>query len=170
VKIRDAIGRKWQCSTIQVDFNLPERFELEYVDAEGAKQRPIMIHRAIFGSLERFFGIVTENFAGDFPLWLAPVQCQILPVTDEVLDHCYDVAQRMKERGLRAEVVTGAGLGKLIRNAETKKVPVMAVVGKQEAADGTLSVRTRSKGELGAIPEGELLDSMEACVASKAVM
>jgi len=170
VKIKDAIGRKWQCSTIQLDFNLPERFDLEYTDSEGKKQRPIMIHRAIFGSVERFFGILIENSAGDFPLWIAPEQVRILPITDTFLDHCHKVRDKLKDAGFRVSVVTGAGLGKLIRNAELEKIPVMAVVGKQEFGEGTLNVRTRSKGELGALTLDSLMEQLSAAVADKSVM
>jgi len=170
VKIKDAIGRKWQCSTIQLDFNLPERFDLEYTDSEGKKQRPIMIHRAIFGSVERFFGILIENSAGDFPLWIAPEQVRILPITDTFLDHCHKVRDKLKDAGFRVSVVKGAGLGKLIRNAELEKIPVMAVVGKQEFGEGTLNVRTRSKGELGALTLDSLMEQLSAAVADKSVM
>jgi len=150
IKIRDAIGRTWQCSTIQCDFNLPERFELEYVDAEGQRQRPIMVHRAIFGSIERFFGILTENTAGDFPYWLAPVQLRLLPVVSEAEAFCEEVVARAKKAGLRAELDrSGERLGKLIRNAEMQRVPVMAVVGKSEVASGKLALRTRYGGGLG---------------------
>jgi len=170
VKIKDAIGRKWQCSTVQLDFNLPERFGLEYTDSEGEKRAPIMIHRAIFGSVERFFGIVTESSAGDFPLWIAPEQVQILPVTDELLDHCHAVRDTLKAAGFRASVVTGAGLGKLIRNAELRKIPVMAVVGKAEFENGTLNVRTRAQGELGELSLEALMGRMAAAVAEKSVL
>jgi len=170
VKIKDAIGRKWQCSTIQVDFNLPDRFDIEYTDSEGKKQRPIMVHRAIFGSVERFFGILIENSAGDFPLWIAPEQVRILPITDTLLDHCYMVRDKLKAAGFRASVVTGAGLGRLIRNAELQKIPVMAVVGNQEVENGTLNVRTRSKGELGALTLDSLMEQLSAAVANKSMI
>merc|ERR1712232_1277705 len=117
LKIRDAIGRSWQCSTVQCDFNLPQRFELEYVSAEGTREQPIMVHRAIFGSVERFFGILIENTSGDFPLWMSPVQAKLLPVTDAVQDYCYDVAKQAKAMGLRVEIDRGKErLGKQIRN------------------------------------------------------
>ncbi|NJM58316.1 MAG: threonine--tRNA ligase, partial [Synechococcales cyanobacterium RU_4_20] len=129
IKIRDAIGRLWQCSTIQVDFNLPERFGMEYVAADGSRQRPIMIHRAIFGSLERFFGILIENYAGDFPLWLAPIQLRLLPVSDEQRDYTQQIAQQVQQAGYRVEVDrSGDRLGKQIRNAELAKIPVVAIV------------------------------------------
>uniref|UniRef100_A0A453PF94 threonine--tRNA ligase n=1 Tax=Aegilops tauschii subsp. strangulata TaxID=200361 RepID=A0A453PF94_AEGTS len=141
LKIEDALGRKWQCSTVQVDFNLPERFDITYVDSHTEKKRPIMIHRAILGSLERFFGILIENYAGDFPLWLAPTQARILPVTNNELQYCNEVASELKSRGIRAEVCHGERLPKLIRNAETQKVPLMAVVGPKEVEARTLTIR-----------------------------
>ena len=150
-KILDAIGRKWQCSTIQVDFNLPERFDLEYVGKDNVRDRPIMIHRAIFGSLERFYGILVENYAGEFPLWIAPVQARLLPVTDEAMDYANEVANKMKAAGLRAEVVGGERLGKLVRNAEKDKIPVMGIIGMSEVENNQVSIRTRAAGELGPI-------------------
>ncbi len=152
LKIEDAIGRMWQCSTIQLDFNLPERFDLEYVAADGSRQRPIMIHRAIFGSLERFFGIMTENYAGDFPFWLAPEQIRLLPVTDEVSGYAESVAAALKAAGVRASVDhSGDRLGKLIRNGEQMKIPVLGVIGAKEAEGGTISLRSRREGDLGSI-------------------
>ena len=152
LKIEDAIGRMWQCSTIQLDFNLPERFDLEYVAADGSRQRPIMIHRAIFGSLERFFGIMTENYAGDFPFWLAPAQIRLLPVTDEVTGYAESVAAALKAAGVRASVDhSGDRLGKLIRNGEQMKIPVLGVIGAKEAEGGTISLRSRREGDLGSI-------------------
>ncbi|KAA8498025.1 Threonine--tRNA ligase, chloroplastic/mitochondrial 2 [Porphyridium purpureum] len=162
IKIRDAIGRLWQCSTVQCDFNLPERFELEYVDGSNERLRPIMVHRAIFGSIERFFGILVESYAGDFPLWLAPVQLRLLPVVSDVLDYCYDIKARASKRGIRVEVdITGDRIGKLVRNAELEKIPLAAVVGKTEMEEGTLSVRARKVGDLGgAEPADVVLDKI----------
>jgi len=165
IKIRDAIGRLWQCSTIQVDFNLPQRFRLEYVAADGSRQVPIMIHRAIFGSLERFFGILIENYAGDFPLWLAPVQLRFLPVGEQYLHYAQEIAQNWQKMGLRVEVDTsGERLGKLIRNGETAKIPVMAIVGAKEMETQTLSVRTRQAGDLGALPVREVEERLQRAV------
>jgi len=165
IKIRDAIGRLWQCSTIQVDFNLPHRFGLEYVAADGSRQVPIMIHRAIFGSLERFFGILIENYAGDFPLWLAPVQLRFLPVGEQYLHYAQEIAQNWQKMGLRVEVDTsGERLGKLIRNGETAKIPVMAIVGAKEMETQTLSVRTRQAGDLGALPVREVEERLQRAV------
>ncbi len=158
LKIEDAIGRLWQCSTIQLDFNLPERFDLEYVAADGSRQRPIMIHRAIFGSLERFFGIMTENYAGDFPFWLAPEQIRLLPVTDEVLPYAESLHRQLVQQGVRASIDrSGERLGKLIRNGEQMKIPVLAVIGAKEAETQTISLRSRRDGDLGALPLAELI-------------
>ncbi|NJO79287.1 MAG: threonine--tRNA ligase [Cyanobacteria bacterium RM1_2_2] len=168
IKIKDAIGRLWQCSTIQVDFNLPERFDMDYVAADGSRQRPIMIHRAIFGSLERFFGILIENYAGDFPLWLAPVQVRLLPVSDEQRDHATAIALQLKQFGYRVEVDhSGERLGKQIRTAELEKIPVVAVVGKREVVNQTLSVRTRQSGELGSLTLLELQEKMQQVIMSR---
>ncbi len=158
LKIEDAIGRLWQCSTIQLDFNLPERFNLDYVAADGSRQRPIMIHRAIFGSLERFFGIMTENYAGDFPFWLAPEQIRLLPVTDEVLPYAESLQQQLVQQGVRATIDrSGDRLGKLIRNGEQMKIPVLGVIGAKEAETGAISLRSRRDGDLGALPLATLV-------------
>jgi threonyl-tRNA synthetase len=164
VKIRDAIGRQWQCSTVQCDFNLPERFGLEYVSAEGDRKQPIMVHRAIFGSLERFFGILIENCAGDFPLWLAPTQLKLLPVTDAVFDYCKEVAKKAAKAGVRVEVDRGSErLAKQIRNAEQQRVPVMAVIGMKEMESGELAVRSRKLGDLGSYSVEDLLAELSQC-------
>ncbi|CAI5980690.1 unnamed protein product, partial [Closterium sp. NIES-65] len=170
VKIMDAIGRKWQCSTIQVDFNLPHRFNMVYADADGTRRPPIMIHRAIFGSLERFFGILIENYAGDFPLWFAPTQLRLLPVTDSEVPFCKEVVATLLERGIRAEVASGERLGKLIRNAETQKIPVMAVVGPREVESRSLNVRTRKGAELGVLSVDQVARKIEEAVANKVTM
>ncbi|KAL5987989.1 hypothetical protein ACLOJK_035752 [Asimina triloba] len=149
LKIEDALGRKWQCSTVQVDFNLPQRFDITFVDSNSEKKRPIMIHRAVLGSLERFFGVLIEHYAGDFPTWISPIQARVLPVTDAQLDYCNDVVRRLKANGIRAEVCHGERLPKLIRTAEKQKVPLMAVVGPKEAENQTVTVRSRFGGELG---------------------
>ena len=164
LKIKDAIGRTWQCSTIQCDFNLPERFDLEYVSAEGIRERPIMVHRAIFGSIERFFGILIENTAGDFPFWLAPVQMKLLPVTDAAYDYCKKVAAKANRLGLRVEVDRGnERLGKQIRNAEQSRIPIMSVVGVKEMEEGTLAVRSRKLGDLGSFAVDDLLAELKRC-------
>ena len=167
IKILDAIGRKWQCSTVQLDFNLPERFDLAYIDKENAKQRPIMIHRAIFGSLERFFGILTENYAGAFPLWVAPTQVRLLPVTDAVDDYVQETARKLRAAGIRCDVQSQERLAKLVRNAEKAKIPVMCVVGEQEAKDGTLAVRTYADGDQGVLSVDDVLSRISAANAGK---
>lgn len=168
LKIQDAIGRMWQCSTIQVDFNLPERFGMEYVAADGSRQRPIMIHRAIFGSLERFFGILIENYAGDFPLWLAPVQIRLLPVSDEQRDYAEKIATELKQAGYRVEVdQSGERLGKQIRTSELEKIPVVAIIGKREVENQTLSIRSRHTGDLGLMNLSDLQEKLQAAIISK---
>lgn len=150
---QDALEREWQLGTVQVDYNLPERFDLEYTAVDGSRQRPVMIHRAPFGSLERLIGILIEEYAGDFPLWLAPTQVRLLAVSDEFKDYAQTVAKQLQSLGLRAEVDnSGERLGKMIRNAEKQKIPVMAVIGAKELEANGLSIRTRASGELGLLP------------------
>ncbi len=164
---RDALDREWQLGTVQVDYNLPERFELEYVAEDGSRQRPVMIHRAPFGSLERLIGILIEEYAGDFPLWLAPEQIRLLPVTDEQLGYAQQIATQMVAQGIRATVDTsGDRLGKLIRNGEKGKIPVMAVVGAKEQEAQALNIRTRAAGELGSLPVAEVMDRLVAAIAN----
>ena len=149
---QDALEREWQLGTVQVDYNLPERFDLEYVAEDGSRQRPVMIHRAPFGSLERLIGILIEEYAGDFPLWLAPVQVRLFPVNEDVLDFANSVVTKMQAIGVRAELDTsGDRLGKMIRNGEVQKVPIMAVVGTKEVESHSLSIRTRQTGDLGSL-------------------
>ncbi|CAA9568889.1 Threonyl-tRNA synthetase [uncultured Synechococcales cyanobacterium] len=162
---QDALEREWQLGTVQVDYNLPERFNLEYVAEDGTRKRPVMIHRAPFGSVERLIGILIEEYAGDFPLWLAPLQARLLPVSDEQLAFAQQVNQQMLAQGLRVELDTsGDRLGKQIRNAEKEKIPVMAVIGAKEVESNSLSIRTRASGELGAIPVPEVIEKMEAAI------
>lgn len=168
LKIRDAIGRLWQCSTIQVDFNLPERFKMEYVAADGTRQRPIMIHRAIFGSLERFFGILIENYAGDFPLWLAPVQIRLLVVSDAQRPYALEVLEQLQQQGFRAEIdQTGERLGKQIRQSALEKIPVVAVVGQKEVEAQTLNIRTRHSEEQELLKLPELCEKMQTAIDAK---
>lgn len=162
---QDALEREWQLGTVQVDYNLPERFELEYVAEDGNRKRPVMIHRAPFGSLERLIGILIEEYAGDFPLWLAPVQIRLLPVSDTQLDYAKEVTAKMQLLGIRAETDTsGERLGKMIRNAETAKIPVMAVVGAKEMESNSLSIRTRATGDLGVISAEEVVAKLETAI------
>ena len=165
---RDALDREWQLGTVQVDYNLPERFDLEYVAEDGSRQRPVMIHRAPFGSLERLIGILIEEYAGDFPLWLAPVQLRLLPVTEEQLGFAQQVAEQFLAQGVRVEVdSSGDRLGKMVRNAEKAKIPIMAVVGAKELEDNALSLRTRAQGELGALPVSEVLDRVTDAITHR---
>ncbi len=169
IKIEDAIGRLWQCSTIQLDFNLPERFDLEYVAADGSRQRPIMIHRAIFGSLERFFAIMVENYAGDFPFWLAPEQIRLLPVSDGALEFAADLQSKLRAAGVRSSLDrSGERLGKLIRQGEQQKIPLLAVIGAKEAEGGSVSLRSRRDGDLGTVAVAELLSAAAAANQQRA--
>ncbi|HEY9688828.1 MAG TPA: threonine--tRNA ligase, partial [Coleofasciculaceae cyanobacterium] len=149
---QDALEREWQLGTVQVDYNLPERFDLEYVAADGSRQRPVMIHRAPFGSIERLVGILIEEYAGDFPFWLAPEQIRLLPVGDNFRDYADQVVTQLQLAGIRATVdQSGDRLGKIVRNAEKEKIPVMAVVGEKELETNSLSLRTRAQGDLGSL-------------------
>jgi len=149
VDVRDAIGRAWQLSTIQLDFNLPERFDLEYVAADGERKRPVMIHRALMGSIERFFGVLIEHYAGNFPAWLAPVQARILPVAEAHSDYAHDVAARLREAGFRVEIDEATDpLGKRVRNGKVLKIPYVLVVGDDDVANDTVGVNARGVKEV----------------------
>jgi threonyl-tRNA synthetase len=151
LKIKDALGREWQTSTIQFDFNLPERFDMTYVGADGQRHRPYMVHRALLGSLERFFGVLIEHYAGAFPTWLAPEQARVLPIGDDFLDYARDVVTRLRNAGIRAMVDTESEtIGAKIRRARQDRLPYMLVVGAREVAAGQVAVRHRTEGELGA--------------------
>ncbi|MEG3968895.1 threonine--tRNA ligase [Microcoleus sp. T2B6] len=164
---QDVLDREWQLGTVQVDYNLPERFDLEYVAEDGIRKRPVMIHRAPFGSLERLIGILIEQYAGDFPLWLAPIQVRLLPVSAEFLPFAKEVAAKMKALNIRAEADEDSErLGKLIRNAEKDKIPVMGVVGAKEVEANSLNIRTRASGELGAISVDEVIGRLQAAISS----
>lgn len=164
----DVLDREWQLGTVQVDYNLPERFDLEYVAEDGSRQRPIMLHRAPFGSLERLIGILIEEYAGDFPLWLAPLQARLLPVTEEFRPFADAVVSQMLALGIRAEVDrSGDRLGKMIRNAEKQKIPVMAVVGAKEVEANALSIRTRGAGDLGSIPVSGVIEKIQGAIADR---
>ena len=148
--VRDAIGRKWQLGTVQIDYNLPERFELEYVGADNAKHRPVMIHRAPFGSMERFVAILIEHCAGKFPLWLTPEQVKILPISDRFNEYAERVSKVLENHDIRALVDDRSEkVGKKIRDAELEKVPYMLILGENEAKEGTVSVRRQGEGDLG---------------------
>ena len=167
--LEDSIGRTWQCGTIQLDFQLPERFELEYIGADGGKHRPVMIHRVVFGSIERFIGILIEHFAGVFPLWLAPEQVRVLPLSERLQDKADEVTQRLQNAGLRATLDTrNEKIGYKIREAQMQKIPYMLVIGDREAESGLVSVRSHKEGDLGAMPEAEFLEKVQKEVADKA--
>lgn len=156
IKIEDAIGRVWQLGTIQLDFNLPERFELEYTGDDNQKHRPFMIHRALFGSIERFFGVLIEHYAGAFPLWLAPVQVAVLPITDRINDYAEKIAAELREAGFRVETNTVSDkIGAKIRIAQLQKVPYMLVLGDQELENSQVAVRERKQGDIGTMSLGE---------------
>jgi threonyl-tRNA synthetase len=170
VKLIDAIGRSWQLTTVQFDFNLPARFGLEYVGEDGAKHQPLMVHRALLGSVERFFGILIEHYAGAFPLWLAPVQVEICPVSEKVIDYAKHVTETLKRHGLRVHLDDrNEKLPAKIRDAQMQKIPYMLVVGGKEAEAGTVSVRHRSKGDQGPKPLAEVVEALQKEVESRLV-
>ena len=157
--LADSLGRTWQCGTIQLDMQLPERFELEYTGADGEKHRPVMIHRVVLGSIERFIGVITEHFAGAFPIWLAPVQVKILPIADRHHDVCLELQKKLDACGIRCEVdLRSEKLGYKLREAQLMKIPYMLVVGDKEAENGTVSVRRRGEGDIGTKSVNEFLN------------
>jgi threonyl-tRNA synthetase len=162
IKIKDALGREWQCTTVQFDFNLPERFDLTFQDAEGNRSRPYMVHRAIFGSLERFFGVLIEHYAGAFPLWLAPTQAVVIPIADRHHEYARSVQAQLREQGFRAEVDDrGERMNLKIRNAQMQKIPYMLVVGDREQEQAAVSVRQREEGDLGSMALADLAARMK---------
>ena len=168
--LTDCLGRTWQCGTIQLDFQLPERFEIEYTGADGAKHRPIMIHRVVFGSIERFIGILTEHFAGAYPTWLAPVQVKMLPIADRHLDYIYEVKKQLEAAGLRVEVDDRSEkIGFKIRAAQLEKVPYMIIAGDKDIENGTISVRARKDGEQGAISVDDFIAKIKEEIEAKAL-
>jgi threonyl-tRNA synthetase len=170
VKLVDAIGRPWQLTTVQFDFNLPARFKLEYVGEDGARHQPLMVHRALWGAVERFFGILIEHYTGAFPVWLAPVQVAILPVSEKNLDYAKQVAAKLKAEGLRVELNDrNEKLQAKIRDAQLQKIPYMLVCGAKEAEAGSVAVRHRAKGDLGARPLDQFVADLRQEVESKAL-
>ena len=168
--LSDSLGRTWQCGTIQLDMQLPERFELEYTGADGEKHRPVMIHRVVLGSIERFIGVITEHFAGAFPLWLAPEQVKILPISDRFHDYAEDVCKQLDMAGLRVSVDTRSEkIGYKIREAQLHKIPYMLVIGEKEVESGTVSVRKRGEGDIGAVSIADFIDSAKTDVAEKTI-
>lgn len=161
IHIKDAIGRTWQCGTIQLDMQLPKRFNLEYVDADGTKKEPVMIHRVIYGSIDRFIGIITENFAGAFPLWLAPVQIKIMNINDSILPYALKVKEKLESHGFRVEVDDrNEKIGKKIREAQLLKIPYMLILGEKEMENGNICVRSRSGGDLGNMELDEFIKEL----------
>ena len=157
--IRDSLGRTWQCGTIQLDMNLPERFDLSYVGADGEKHRPVMIHRVVYGSIERFIAILTEHFGGAFPLWLAPVQARIMTITDRADEAAKQLYDRMFKAGLRVETdLRNEKIGFKVREAQVQKIPYMLTLGDREVAEGTVAVRSRTGENLGTIPQDRLVE------------
>lgn len=171
IKVEDAIGRLWQLTTVQFDFNLPERFQLEYTGEDNKPHRPIMIHRALFGSVERFFGVLIEHYAGAFPLWLAPVQVAVLPITDRINDYAQEVAAQLRESKLRVEVNTRSEkIGAKIRDAQMQKVPFMLVLGDREMEEKKIAVRERTRGDIGVMTLDEFKEMAQRLVQTRALV
>ncbi|MEU1167659.1 threonine--tRNA ligase, partial [Streptomyces sp. NPDC005921] len=169
VQAKDAIGRTWQMSTVQLDFNLPERFDLEYTSADGSKQRPVMIHRALFGSIERFFAVLLEHYAGAFPAWLAPVQAVGIPIGDAHVDYLHKFAAEARKKGLRVEVDGSSDrMQKKIRNAQKQKVPFMVIAGDEDMAAGSVSFRYRDGSQENGIPFDEAIAKIVKVVEERA--
>jgi threonyl-tRNA synthetase len=168
VKLVDVLGRLWQLSTVQFDFNLPARFELEYVGEDGARHQPVMVHRALFGSVERFFGVLIEHYAGAFPLWLAPVQAGLVPISERHKAYSEKVEKALKDAGLRVEVDDrNEKMNAKIRDFANQKTPYILVFGDKEEAAGTVSVRTRGKGDQGSMPLADFIAKAQALVAGQ---
>jgi threonyl-tRNA synthetase len=170
IKVEDAIGRLWQLTTVQFDFNLPELFELEYIGEDNKPHRPIMIHRALFGSMERFFGVLIEHYAGAFPMWLAPVQVAVLPITDRVNEYAEKVAAELKDAGLRVEAnLKSEKIGAKIRDAQMQKVPFMLVLGDREMEQGNVAVRERSQGDIGVMSTSDFVEMARRLIELRAL-
>ena len=166
--IQDSLGRTWQCGTIQLDYQLPGRFDLEYTGADGEKHCPVMIHRVVFGSIERFIGIITEHFAGAFPVWLSPVQVKVMPITDRTSDYAKDVAAKLSAAGVRVETdLRNEKIGYKIREAQMQKTPYMLVIGDREAESGAVAVRTRGGEDLGAMPLDKFIERITGEIKSR---
>jgi threonyl-tRNA synthetase len=168
IHIKDALGRLWQCTTIQFDFNLPERFDMTYVGSDGQEHRPYMVHRTLLGSMERFFGVLIEHYAGAFPMWLAPVQARLIPIADRHNDYAYQVRDQLKQAGLRVEVDdSNERMRAKIRQAQLEKIPYMLVIGDREVAEGTVSLRLRTEEDLGPRPVAEFVKMAQEAIAEK---
>ena len=168
--LADSLGRTWQCGTIQLDMQLPERFELEYTGADNEKHRPVMIHRVVLGSIERFIGVITEHFAGAFPLWLSPEQVVVIPVSNAFNEYAEKVNAQLEAAGLRVHAdLRNEKMGYKIREAQLQKTPYMLIVGEREMLDGTVSVRSRSEGDIGAIAVGAFIDRANEEIRTKKI-
>jgi threonyl-tRNA synthetase len=168
VQAKDAIGRTWQMSTIQVDFQLPQRFDLGYTAADGSRQQPVMIHRALFGSIERFFGVLTEHYAGAFPPWLAPVQVRAIPVAEAFNDYLAQIVKEMKQAGIRADIdASDDRMQKKIRNAQTEKIPFMLIAGEDDQKASAVSFRYRNGEQKNGVPIKEAIEEILTAVAKR---
>ena len=168
--LTDAIGRTWQCGTIQLDFQLPQRFELEYTGEDGQKHRPIMIHRVVYGSIDRFMGILIEHFAGAFPLWLAPEQVRVLPITDRNNDYANSLCEILKQEGIRATVdERNEKVGYKIREAHNMKIPYLIIVGDEEQANGTISIRGRGNENASGLNMSQFVERLKDEIKSKKI-
>ena len=169
--VKDVIGREWQLGTVQVDYQLPQRFDLHYTGADNQPHRPVMIHRAPFGSMERFIGVLIEHFAGAFPLWLSPVQVAVLSISEKTNDYAAGVTKELQEAGLRVEANLGSEkIGAKIRDATMAKVPYMLIVGEKEATEGKVAVRHRTGGDAGAVPIDQFITKAREEIAERAAM
>jgi len=170
IKIKDALNRSWQCSTIQFDFSLPERFDLTYIDNDGKQKRPYMIHRALLGSIERFFGVLIEHYAGNFPLWLAPVQVKVLPITDSFIEYGEKLLKALKEQHIRVEIDDRSEkVGAKIRDAEMQKIPYMCIIGAKEMESDSISLRKHGEGDLGSMSVDQLVEKLKKEIENKGI-
>ena len=171
IKVVDAIGRPWQLTTVQFDFNLPQRFDLEYVAEDGTRKQPLMVHRALYGSMERFFGTLIEHYAGAFPVWLSPVQVAVIPISEKHTEYGQKVHQQLKDAGIRAELdARNEKMNAKVREHTLQKVPFLLVVGEREAADGTVNVRVRGKQQPeGTVPIAQFVERVKKLIREKAV-
>ena len=161
--VPDAIGREWQLGTVQLDFSLPERFGLEYIEEDGSRQKPVVIHRAMLGSLERFLGVLIEHLSGNFPTWLSPIQAIIIPITDKHLNYSYDIYKQFKSKNIRIEVdESSERMNAKIRNAQLRKIPYMFIIGDNEMTSKTVSVRTRNGKETSYISREDILEKVNS--------
>jgi threonyl-tRNA synthetase len=168
IKIKDALNREWQMSTVQFDFNLPERFDMSYIGEDGKEHRPFMVHRALLGSIERFFGVLIEHFAGAFPVWLAPIQVAVIPVSEHYIDYAKKVAHELKKHNIRVETdVRNEKIGYKIRDWETNKVPFMLILGEKEQTAGNISIRRHKKGDLGSFALSDFIDNITNEIKNK---